>query len=125
MKARILIGVLVLAAVGVGAYFLFFSGDDLDHGTITEREYQSATTFVSVIPLCTTTGGKYPTTTCTPIPYVMYDDEDWVFHLRDGERTGEVYVDESTYADYAVGDYFGIEGHNASTDDPHENRGEA
>lgn len=94
--------------------------DSLDEGTIESKFHEDASTYTAIIPICTTSGGKYPTTTCYPIPYVMHDDEDWGLHLVKGEEEGDVYVDEETWNSVEEGEYFGGDGESVETSDEDE-----
>jgi hypothetical protein len=98
----ILILTLVLALTGCGG---------IDAGTVERKEHQPEDTYFMMMPIQTgqICSGNPPI--CTPImgmfPFWIYDDEDFVLHLRDGDKTGKVTVDRATYDATAVGSEFG------------------
>jgi hypothetical protein len=113
---------LVPLALAVGlltALLIQGCGPKVTEGEVIGKTYQEAHTYMALIPICTTTGGQYPTTSCVMIPYYMHDDADWILRLRNCDMPGEsecaegdLYVDEATFNSVEVGDYYG--------DDPSE-----
>lgn len=88
------------AAVALIALGLALTGcSALSSGEITRKTYEEGH-WGSII-ICRTTG---KVTNCFPQP--VYDDPDWRFELREGEKTGWVHVTEDTFNAYEVGDYF-------------------
>lgn len=69
-------------------------------GTITNKVYEPGHYYSTMV--CTPVG---KVTVCNPIN--QYDDEDWRFDIREGDKDGFVYVTEDTFNQYEVGDYFG------------------
>lgn len=43
------------------------------------------------------------------MPQTTYDDPDWRFDIRDGDKSGWVYVSQDTFDRYEVGDYFALD----------------
>lgn len=62
----------------------------IDAGTITAKENEPERRYVCTVK---------PLIFCT-------DDEDWRFDITEGDDNGWVYVDESTFAEYEIGDYY-------------------
>ena len=82
----------------------------LKEGVIFNKYHDPPRTFVMFIPFNVCSGGRTPTCTTILLPYVIYDDEDWVLVLEDRNgdecRKGEVYTDQATYEGYKKGDYY-------------------
>lgn len=105
-------------------------GSSLDHGRIIDKQYQEPLTTTMLFPMPISCG-----TSCTTfimIPWVVYDDADWILWLEacekdpeTGERScdhGEAYVDQQTYEEWEVGEWFNSkklpQGATASSSDP-------
>lgn len=85
------LGIIVLALAGCST---------LSSGIITNKAYSP--------------GYWYTTTTCQLVgkntvctPHQAYWPPSHRFDLRDGDKEGFIYVDEFTYHEYEVGDYYG------------------
>jgi hypothetical protein len=110
----------ILAVVLVVLMLTAGCGDTLSQGTVTGKEFHPAHNDVMLMPIqtgniCSTSGGTYPVTTCTPIytyiPYNVYVPDQWVFKLEDCDdsgkcKKGHAYVDKGTYEATAVGKYW-------------------
>lgn len=93
-------GARVAVASVVAAVALTLSAcSSISSGTITKKIDEPGHTVTSVI--CHLVG---KITICTP--YTTYDDEDWRFDLRSGDKTGWVYVSHETFDAYEVGDRY-------------------
>lgn len=98
MKRRWAVVPLVLLLTGCSS---------IDSGTITNKAHEEARSYYTT--QCHHVG---KVTTC--YPQYHYDDEDWRFDLREEvdpsdhkePATGWVYVSQSTFDAYDVGDYF-------------------
>lgn len=75
----------------------------LDHGTVVAKVHEPAHDYVYFVPVCTTTGGQYPTTHCIPIPYFVHDGEDWKLELNADGKNGYDYVDRETWERTPIG----------------------
>lgn len=102
MKRLVVVALLLLVGCGVKT------------GEVNRKWHEDANTYVVFIPFCNTVG---KVTVCNTIPMQQYDDEDWVLELENDGKWGEVYVDESTYMQAVVGDWF--DGHTLT---PHDSR---
>lgn len=83
----------------------------IDSGTVVKHEYQPEHTYFMMMPIQTGSicSGNPPT--CTPIygmfPFWIHDDEDYVLHLRDGDKKGSVTVSREVYEATKDGDHYG------------------
>lgn len=100
-----LVGVIVVGWVAIA---LVSCEPGVKSGVVIERKHEDANTYLTFIPICTTSGGKYPVTTCTPTPYYIHDDEDFRLKLRNPEgKTGWVRVSREDYETFVEGTSFG------------------
>lgn len=90
-------------------------------GVIIEKIHEPEHTYTLFIPLktseiCSTSRiGNSTFRNCTPIytqiPYIITDDEDWVFKLEDDAgKQGKVKVSKETWDSEQVGDYWDKDG---------------
>jgi len=80
-----------------------FGCNKLESGTVVGKRYEEARTYVTIIPI-TISNGK--TTSIVPIPYTIYDDEDYIISIS-GIHNGEIkyeeyYVDKETFDQYDI-----------------------
>lgn len=103
--------VLAVAFFVILAFVLVLTGcGDMEAGEVTRKEYQPERTYFMMLPVQTgqICSGNPPT--CVPImgmfPFWIRDDEDWVLHLRDGDKTGKANVSQNTYDGLDVGEWY-------------------
>jgi hypothetical protein len=104
-KMRLIVAlVVVLALVVVGC-------GGIESGTVEKKSYEPENTYFMMLPIQTGQICSGNPSICTPImsmfPFWIHDDEDYVLHLRDGEKTGKVTVSQQTYEATAIGSEFG------------------
>jgi hypothetical protein len=99
--------------VFLAAFFVIGCGGP-DSGEVFGKQYEPSRTWVSTYPVaagqsCYGTGtSRYCTTNYIYVPYTNYDDEDWKLHIRDDKGDeGWVYVDQTTYHETKIGDWYG------------------
>lgn len=89
----------------------FASCSNIQEGRIIKKWYEPARTWVSVVPIVTSTG---KTTTTTMVPMVHYDDEDYCIkiekYVEDKEKyvTRTVYLTKEEYNNVELDDWFCI-----------------
>ena len=93
--------------------WLAFITPKLTAGEVINKHYEPARTYVAMMPIATSTG---KTTITTMVPYVIYDNEDWVVTIggtrEDGEYdTKRIYITESYFNSVEYGDWIELEGH--------------
>lgn len=67
----------------------------VERGTVVDKQHQAAFTTTTVV-----LAGK------SIVPVTTYYPESWSIKVEDGGETGWVSVDETTYHEYDVGDYY-------------------
>lgn len=97
-RRAVLLGLAAAAALAAGCG----GPDHIPAGVITAKHVDPAHTYTTFIPICTTTGGKYPITTCIPYPFFVTDDTD--YEITVAGVTGN--VSRETYERYEVGQQF-------------------
>jgi hypothetical protein len=100
MKAKALL-------VLVGAALVLSGCSSIHAGKITNKHYEPPSTWVTMDCKMYRTDSKGVMTCAYYGPTTHYSGPDWRFDLQDGEKTGWVHVDETTYNQYAVGDWYG------------------
>lgn len=92
-----------LSAVGLIALALLLSAcSSISSGIITDKVSEPGHYWTT--QQCVSYNAKG---VCTVwMPQTHYDDPDWRFDIRDGDKSGWVYVSEDTFNRYEVGDYF-------------------
>lgn len=74
----------------------------IDSGTITGKAYEPASSWTQM-----TCAGYNSNGTCfSYVPITYNDPEHWRFDIKKDDDTGWVYVSETTYNEYEIGDYF-------------------
>lgn len=90
---------MTVAAIGMG---LIACGSDIDTGYVTKRVYHQPWTEVQAICMQHDKNGF-----CTySIPNNIYHSATYRFDLKEGDKTGWVYVDPDTFARYEVGMHY-------------------
>ena len=82
-------------------------------GVVEAKRYEPPSNFIMLMPIVISNG---KTTSTIFIPYVFYDDEDFVVTIGGPNSKGEYdtkryYVDKATYNELSVGDYFEASSH--------------
>lgn len=100
------LAIAAVAAVGGGGYFYYSTiPPDFDSGVITSKHHEDGYYWTQMqCVVFATTGGCQ-----TQIPVQHYQPPRWYFHLRrcdDKCHIGEHDVDQTTYDEAQVGDYF-------------------
>ena len=98
-------------------------GRELTEGEVVGKYYEPDRTFVMLMPMAISCGQSCISTMM--IPYIMYDDEDYVLIISGRDRNGnliteEWYVDKDTYEKAETGRREVFESSGASRDDDHE-----
>jgi hypothetical protein len=83
----------------------------IDSGTVVRHEHQPENTYFMMMPIQTGSVCSGNPPTCTPIygmfPFWIHDDEDFVLHLRDGDKKGSVTVSREVYEATKDGEHYG------------------
>ncbi len=81
----------------------------ITEGEIITMAHEPPTSIVSILPMTTIIG---KTTIITMIPFVIFDDEDWVIKIEkwveDRFKTRTLYVSRAVYDSLSVGDYISL-----------------
>lgn len=123
MMGKIITGCLVVGiAIAAFVALVLSCMPRLDNGVVVSKRYEPATSTVMIMPLILSNG---KTTTMIMVPYVVYDDPDWVLTVTGdddrGERiTEDWYISELQYSRVSVGDEVNRAKVSAKTEDPHQ-----
>lgn len=89
-----------IASAGAVILALALAGcSSISSGTITDKVHEPA--HYNTSQVCHMAGKVM---ICTPVK--TYDDEDWRFDLREGDKEGWVYVTQETFDSYDIGNYW-------------------
>lgn len=96
------------------AALLFLAACDppFTEGTVHEKVYEPANTYVMVFPMTFPCGKNCVSTVM--VPFIMHDDEDYVFNVLGHDKNGDlkmrrIYVTKEAFDAYNEGDWFVIE----------------
>lgn len=94
-----------MAAMVAASALLLTACSAISSGTITEKTYHEAYSYITMQCTAYNTNG----TCMVTVPITQYVDESFSFSIIDGKDTGWVYVTETEYHAYEVGDWYGEE----------------
>lgn len=91
---------------------ILISCNKLEEGTIIEKKYEPARTYVMLMPMIIFTGKS---TTTIMIPYVIYDNEDFIIKVKGYDNEGKYreenfYISKIEYDKLNVGQYICVKG---------------
>jgi len=115
MKTRLILLALVCLITGLG---LVGCGPRITAGEVYEKIHEPACTYVLLVPFRVGKG-------IMAVPFLMYDDEDWIIRIRQWDpdkqryRCATYYVSEELYNSVEIGDRINLRGQQyATTDQP-------
>lgn len=95
----------ILVAVTVAAAVVILAGcSAISAGTVTGKNYEPAYSYTTM--QCYSYDKNMNCTVQMPVQ--QHVSEKWRFNLDDGRDTGWVYVDETTYHEFEIGDSYGV-----------------
>lgn len=82
---------------------VLFSACGPQEGVVVRKDHHPAQTYIMFIPICNTVGKA---TICTPLPYWIYDDEDWVIKVENDGKVGTITTSQRAWESVDIGEWF-------------------